>query len=369
MFFPDHMPFNFQMLRMANHIQTGGAELNHLIRVAQEIPQPTGDGWYDAWQRIAREEDAAGRAALAAGNTQSACEFLLRASNYFRVSSFYIGSERPEKLASNEQTRAAFAIAKRYADHTVVNLEIPWRGHALPGYLLLPSGGGAASTVVFVGGADASKEELYFTAGRRLVDRGHAVLMFDGPGQAESWLVNGLRASTDWDVLGPAIFDALGAFPSLDPERVGLLGISMAGYYAPKIASGESRFRCLAVWGACSDVLHDLYEFYPAIQRHLREIAGVDEAGAAAFYEPFNLRSAVSSIACPVLITHGMEDRVVSRRSADWFAEALGSKAELRMFEGGAHCMYNMPAIAQPVIFDWLSAQLDGAKSTVGAAR
>lgn len=368
MFFPDHMPFNFQMLRMANHIQTGGAELNHLIRVATEIPKPTADGWYDAWQRIARDEDADGRAALAAGRTQSARDYLLRASNYFRVSSFYIGAERPEKLASNEQTRSAFGIAQRFADHTVVNLEIDWRGRALPGYLLLPRGGDTTSTVVFVGGADASKEELYFTAGRRLVDRGHAVLMFDGPGQAESWLVNGLRAAPDWDVLGPAIFDALRPFPQIDPERVGLLGISMAGYYAPKIASGEPRFACLAVWGACSDVLHDLYEFYPSIQRHLREIAGVDEAGAAAFYEPFNLRSAVKSIACPVLITHGMEDRVVNRRSADWLAEQLGTQAELKMFEGGAHCMYNMPAAAQPVIFDWLAAQLAG-KPALAMAR
>lgn len=358
MFFPNHLPFDFQMLRLASHIATGGSELNQLFSVAAEIPEPTPSGWYDAWHRLAQREDTSGVAAMAAGSTSSARDFFLRAANYYRVSAFYLGEERPEKRASNVESRAAFAKAQPYLDHYLLNVSIPWRGGPLPGYLLLPRQSGKTSAVVFVGGTDASKEEVYFSGARRLVDRGHAVLIFDGPGQGESLLINGHRATPDWDTLGPAFFDVLSRFPTIDLERVGLLGISMGGYYAPKIASAEHRFKCLAVWGACFDVLEDLYDFYPTIQRTLREIGGVDETTARQFWGAFNLRAASKLITGPVLITHGADDRVTNCAAAQKFAAALGDKAELRMYDGGGHCMYNMPTVAMPEIFDWIAANL-----------
>lgn len=359
MFFPRHLPFNFQMLRMANHIATGGCELSHLMRVAGEIPEPSPTGWLNAWSRIAEEERRNGELCAARGAYKSAREYLLRACNYARVSTFYLSAEHPAKRASNTSSRAAFAAAQPHADHFILNTSVAWRQGALPGYLLLPRQASYAPAVVFIGGADASKEELYFTGGRRLVEQGFAVLLLDGPGQGEAWLAKGFGAAPDWDTLGPSIFDTLAAFPSIDLENVGLLGISMGGYYAPKIASAEPRFKCLAVWGACFDVLEDLYDFYPTIQSHLREIAGVDEASARAFYAPFHLREATKQITCDVLVTHGAEDRVVSRQSAEKFAAALGARGELRMYSGGSHCMYNMPTVSQPPMFDWLADKLN----------
>lgn len=358
MFFPRHKPFNFQMLRLANHIATGGAELSHLIRVAEEIPEPSPEGWYQSWSKIAEEERANAAAAAEAGATHSAHAAYLRASNYARVSTFYLSVERPEKRASNVASRAAFAAAQRHASELIVNVTVPWREGPLPGYMLLPRHAPNGAAVVFIGGADATKEELYFTGGRRLVDRGFTVLSFDGPGQGESWLMNGLSAAPDWNLLGPGIFETLASFPSVELDRVGLLGISMAGYYAPKVASAEPRFRCVAVWGACYDVLEDLYDFYPTIQRHLQEIAGRDASSAREFYAAFHLREASKRIGCPVLITHGSIDPVTSPKSAEKFAAAVGRRGELRMYEGGSHCMYNMPTKSQPPMFDWLAEKL-----------
>jgi dipeptidyl aminopeptidase/acylaminoacyl peptidase len=359
MFFPRHIPFNFQMLRLANHIATGGAELNQLIRVAQEIPEPSADGWYASWTAIGKQELGRAEEAAQQGHFESARDYWLRASNYLRVSTFYMGSEHSEKLASNRDSRAAFAAAQPYMDHGVSNVEVKWHdGATLPGYFLERRDSRPGPVIVFIGGADASKEELYFTGGRRLVDRGYSVLLLDGPGQGEAWLDRGLRAAADWDKLGAPLFDVLSHCPNVDLNRVGLLGISMGGYYAPKIASAEPRFKCLAVWGACFDVLEDLYNFYPAIQRHLRDIAGTDEAHIRDFYSEFNLHEASRHIQCPVLITHGDQDRVVSADSAEKFAKAMGQRGELRMYQGGSHCTYNMPTVAQPPMFDWLDHHL-----------
>ena len=52
---------------------------------------------------------------------------------------------------------------------------------------------------------------------------------------------------------GAAILDAVAALPGIDPDRIGLWGVSLGGYYAPRLASGDARVRaCVALSGPCS---------------------------------------------------------------------------------------------------------------------
>jgi hypothetical protein len=63
-------------------------------------------------------------------------------------------------------------------------------------------------------------------------------------GEAEYQLA--IRA--EWEVPGAAILDALTAQPGIDAGRIGVWGVSLGGYYAPRLASGDPRVRACAAW-------------------------------------------------------------------------------------------------------------------------
>jgi dipeptidyl aminopeptidase/acylaminoacyl peptidase len=358
MFYPNHKPINFKLRRFANHIATGGVELNQMRIFVERTPDPTPEAWYTNWKTIAEEELQQGQAALAAGHNITARDFLLRASGYFRESYFYLRHDHPGKLEEYVRSRDAFHAAMPFMDHKMEQVEIPWGGKHLPGYLAIPNKPGPVPCVVFIGGADAAKEEIYFTGGKRLVDRGFAVLMLDGPGQGEARLMRNIYACADWDTIGQALFDTVASRPEIDKDRIGLLGISMGGFYAPKAASGGAPWKCLAVWGACFDVWEDLYQFYPHIRPNMEGIANVSPAEAEAFYANFNLKDAAPGLKMPVLITHGSADSVVSKEAAVKFRDALTAPCDYYMFEGAIHCCYDIPTKVIPLIFDWLGDHL-----------
>lgn len=360
MFYPDSQAWDVahHMLRRASDIATGGMDLGHLQRVVAEVPDPQPDAWYQAWSRLAREEENAGEDRLRDHHRYSASEFFFRAANYHRESVFLLPHDRPERAEMLARSIRLFRRASDLLENPLIPVEIPWNSHSLPGYVGLPPKPGPHAAVVFVGGADATKEENYFRGGRRLLDRGFAVMLFDGPGQGESKHLRGIYATPDWDRIGPPVYEFLSQHADVDPGRIGVIGASMGGYYAPKMVSGGAPFRCLAVWGACFDVLRDLYLYYPPIQRQLQGISGRNDAGAREFFAEFNLSEAAGKIRCPVLITHGTADRVVSVDSARKFDATLRAEHEMVLFEGAVHCMYDVLPKALPVLFDWFEERL-----------
>lgn len=357
---PEHKSINFKLLRLANHIAVEGAELNHIRRFVEKVPEPAAEPWYHAWTELANEQLSMAETAQAKGHKVTAREAFLRASGYFRESAFFLDHSLPAKVEAYVRSRDAFHAAIPLLDIRVQHVTVPWQGHELPGYLLLPNGPGPHPGIVFIGGADATKEEVYFIGGRRLVDRGYAVLLMDGPGQGESRLVKGHRAMPYWETLGQPAFDTLAGQTGVDAGRIGLLGISMGGYYGPRMVSSGAPYKCLAVWGSCFDVWEDLYCFYPKIRRNMHGIAHITEAEAEEFYRPFTLTDAAPKIQCPVLVAHSDADAVVSVDSATKFAAALKAPHEVIIWKGSIHCMYDRPAEAIPVIFDWLDDHLQG---------
>ena len=66
-----------------------------------------------------------------------------------------------------------------------------------------------------------------------MLERGWAVLLVDTPGRGSSIYLKGMKTRPDYEVPGKACIDYLVSRPEVDPNRIALVGISMAGYYAP----------------------------------------------------------------------------------------------------------------------------------------
>ena len=101
--------------------------------------------------------------------------------------------------------------------------------------------------MIMIPGLDSTKEELRSTE-ELFLERGIATFSVDGPGQGEAEYDLAIRG--DWEVPGGAIIDYLITEPSLDPSRIGVWGVSLGGYYAPRVASGDERVQaCIALAG------------------------------------------------------------------------------------------------------------------------
>src|SRR5260370_13332253 len=91
-------------------------------------------------------------------------------------------------------------------------------------------------------GLDSTKEELV-TFMDNFLRRGMAILAFDGPGQGEAEYDFPIRHDYE-NVVAPVI-DWLKASlgDEIDTDRIGIWGISLGGYYAPRTIAFEKRIK------------------------------------------------------------------------------------------------------------------------------
>jgi dienelactone hydrolase len=218
--------------------------------------------------------------------------------------------------------------------------------------------------VLFLGGADAYAEEIYF-GGKQMLDRGWAMLLVDTPGRGSSMYLKGIKTRPDYEVPGKACIDYLVSRPEVDSNRVALLGISMAGYYAPRVAAFEKRLRALVAWSGCYSILDDLYDWcvhlQPVCQRLL---GGVSHEEARRQLKDFTMAGSAKNITCPTLITHGDKDTLMSVEGAKkLFSEIGATDKTLKIYgetdgAGRIHCSHDYWAHNLPYMLDWLEERL-----------
>jgi alpha-beta hydrolase superfamily lysophospholipase len=215
-----------------------------------------------------------------------------------------------------------------------------------------------------LGGADSLAEELYFWGASEMAERGMAVLILDTPGRGSSLRLKEIVSRPDYEVPVKSAIDYLVSRPEVDADRIGSVGISMAGYYAPRGAAFEPRIKALVLWCACYDILEDIYDWYPPIQEQLQWVVGAkDDTEARDKLNSFNLRGVAKNITCPTLISHGIGDVVIRVDGAKRLYEEIRSTDKvLKLWEGdeggSVHCNYDNWSVSLPFMFDWLAKRL-----------
>ena len=355
----------------------GGADMGELDKAGRPLLDRIGDdeAWFAEWRALGDRVRSTAKAAEAAGQRFTA------ASAYLRACSYYQAGERfrtPKDGPALEAYRAAVDCFRRYAALTdrprIEVVEVPYEGSSLPAYFVQAENTDAARRpcVVFFDGLDITKELQYLRGVSDLVRRGVSCLIVDGPGNGESIRFRGLYLRPDWEVPGRAALDYLATRPDVDPERVGVLGISLGGYYAPRAAAFEPRFAACVAWGAQWDY-HAVWRrrveagFRTALSvpgHHISWVLGVDSLEEALDkLQAYRLDGVVQRMRCPFLLTHGEADVQISMEDARALYDAVGSADKtLRVFtvdEGGAqHCQSDYATLGSAVIFDWFAEKL-----------
>ena len=329
--------------------------------------------WVEMGDRLCglAEED------LALGRGFSAAAKLDRAALYFQIAERMQGHGAPGREATYAKAVDSFQRSIEVGRRNFRRVEIPYEGGIIAGYMTRAEGGsGAAPTVLYVNGLDSTKEMLAWSGlPEALARRGVSTLSIDQPGTGEALRLHGLHAVYDTERWASVVVDWLEQQPDVDADRLGMGGISLGGYYAPRAVANEPRFACGFVWGAN----HNWGEVQEARRRnegerpvphywkHVCWVWGADDTEAfMALCPRITLDGQMEKIRVPFLITHGEKDRQIPLKYAHQSYEQLtGSpKRELKVFtdrEGGVeHVGADNMSFGRDYIADWLAEVLGG---------
>ena len=143
------------------------------------------------------------------------------------------------------------------------------------------------------------------------------------------------------------------------PARIGLWGVSLGGYYAPRAAAFEPRARaCMALGGPFAWAA--AWEGLPALTREAFRVrshcASLEDARRHA--ATLTLEGIARQITCPIYIMNGRQDRIVSCADAERLAREVKGPVTLRIIEDGNHVANNRAYRWRPDSADWMAQQL-----------
>ncbi len=331
-YFPNNYPWS---LAVMGALSRGGqvSEVDDACRPLREIAAKKNDpaaqaAWFESWMKVAErverlaDIDAQKNHALSAGR------------KYMRAGLYYLMAER---MPSHKDARRLIAYKRgielyerglKLRREPVERVEVPYGAHSLPAFFVKAPVAGRAPCMVHFDGFDATKETIYGGVGDEYRRRGISLLIVDHPGVGEALRLRHLHSGPDTEKPAAAAVDYLLTRPDVDPERIGIVALSLGGYYAPRAAAFEKRFKCCVAWGAIFDFgaafearLGGTNEpSVPGFGDHAQWVFGaktLEEAKAVT--RQMTLEKVAANITCPFLIVHGENDRQIPL----WHAEKL----------------------------------------------
>ncbi|HET7928079.1 MAG TPA: alpha/beta hydrolase, partial [Actinomycetota bacterium] len=330
-----------------------GVDPNDFVRVTG--PLERWDEWLPAWSANGDLHAELAGDAEVAGRRVTAGEAWVRAALSYHFAKFVwmVDLVRHREAAG----RAVDALRRAHAmlDPTTERIEVPFEDGTMVANLRRPAAPARPPLVLLLPGLDSTKEEFFHWEDVFLA-RGMATLSLDGPGQGETGYHSHIRA--DYEVGPSSMLDALAGRHDLDPERVGVVGVSLGGYYAPRTAAFEPRVKAAVAIGG-PHTFGAFWDDLPSLTREtfVHHAGARDQEDGRRRALELSLDGVLPKVAQPLLVIAGRQDRLIPPEQAERVA-AEAPNAELAMYAEGNHVCNNIPYRYRPLAADWVSEHL-----------
>ena len=330
-----------------------GVDYNDFVATTARIER--WDDWLDAWCANADMHAGLAEGAATKERRLTAGEAWARATVAYHFAKFVWVVDPERSRAAADKAVAAMAKTHEFLDADAERIEVPFDGGRVVGNLRRPAGEQRPPLVLLIAGLDSTKEE-FFRLENVFLDRGMATLSMDGPGQGECGYELPIRP--DYEVAVTAVLDAIAARPDVDLDRVGLFGVSLGGYYAPRVLAFEPRVKA-GVGLSGPYRFSDIWDHVPPQTRETfvaKSFASDDEEGRAKAAE-LDLSGVAERIRQPYLAITGRLDRLIPWEQTERAAREAPN-GEFLLHEDGNHGCANVPYKTRPVAADWLRERL-----------
>jgi len=383
-YFPNNYPWS---LAVMGTLSRGGqiSEIDEACRPLKEIAARKNDpiaqlAWYESWMKLAERVERLGAIDEQANHPLSAGRKYLRAGLYYLTAERMPSHKDPRRMIAYKRGIEVYAKGLKLRKEPVERVEVPYGEHKLPAFFMKAPVPGRAPCMVHFDGFDVMKEIIYGGTADEYRRRGISLLIIDHPGVGEALRLQHLPSIPETEKPAAAAVDYLETRVDVDADRIGMVALSLGGYYAPRAAAYEKRFKCCVAWGAIFDfgvafearISGTNEPSVPGFADHAQWVFGKTTLEAAkAVTRQMTLKEAAKNITCPLLIVHGENDRQIPL----WHAEKTYETAvnspdrELKIFhlaDGGAeHCGADNGGLIIDYITDWVAEKLGAAPAGI----
>ncbi len=316
----------------------------------------TWDEWAGEWIKAAEVHENLAGQWQQLGDKLSAAEALQRASMYYHVAAFVYFRDLTLHDYGYRKMIETYERSIPLLGNAIEKVRFAFEDIELVGLLSKPAGVTNPPVVILIPGLDSTKEGRH--SGRAgFLARGMAVFSIDGPGQGEMSLTTHIRP--DFEAPIAAAIDYLETRDDVDASRVGVVGSSLGGYYAPRAAAFEDRIKgCVAVSGVFKQASRGRQVMAPTREAYVHYLGAKDEAEADELKSRLSLEGVAENITCPLLVIGGKQDPLVHWDNQQRLYDDANGPKELHIFDEGNHSCQNIPHKVMPLQYVFLKKHL-----------
>ncbi|MEY4766321.1 MAG: hypothetical protein RI907_2994 [Pseudomonadota bacterium] len=263
---------------------------------------------------------------------------MIKAITYLQVSAF--PGHTPGRMAAYRRSRALFhelsLVMGPLLGLQIERHRVDTGGDPVDGYLVTPASGGPHPLAIITNGLEGTVQELAIPL-LRYHDSGMAVFIMEMPGTYACTQPLTPASESTYH----AVISQLARHPCVDPQRIGLVGISFGAHWAVRMAAVSPQLRCAV---ACGAPTHHSFKLGNAIGipdiivQALRRTTGARTlAGLGHRLMALSLRQHYARIGIPLLVINGDRDTLLSTQDSVEVAAAV-PRAVLKLYPNDDHC-------------------------------
>jgi dipeptidyl aminopeptidase/acylaminoacyl peptidase len=355
----------------------GGSEIGELHKIGTKLKGKSADddeAWFTAVTEVADGVRAYAEQFASKNYHYSAAHAYQRAANYYHMAERFRTPKDERALDIFQRGIDCFREFIKHTDYRIEIVEVPYEDGSLPGYFVHAEHSTTEKNpcIVYFDGLDVTKEIQFMRGVPDLIKRGFSVLIMDGPGTGEAIRFRQKYLRYDYEVAGSACIDYLETRSDVNADKIGIVAISLGGYYAPRCAAKDTRYKACIAWGAQWDYYQTWKgrieaQFKTSLSvpgHHINWILGVDTLEQSLeVLKPFTLDGVMQEMTCPFLLVHGAEDEQIPLSDAQKQFDACGSKDKtFRVYtaeEGGSqHCQRDYLTLVVADMWNWFEEKL-----------
>ncbi|KAJ5115040.1 hypothetical protein NUU61_000799 [Penicillium alfredii] len=392
---------NFDLLTPLGESITGGGDVGAILGAAKDIKAGNMTSFSEVFYKLANDTKAQAEDPENASDPVNVRDTWFSAASYYRKADGYLHGNWNNPLINR-----LWAEQMKAFDKGIATLPIPGKRVRIPAhksnftveaiwYSASKSKDEKLPTLIIGNGFDAAQEDSYHNFVAPALARGWNCITYEGPGQPTVRRNQNLGFIPDWEKVATPVVDYVLSEKKdvVDKDRLVLVGNSLGGYLAARVAAFEPRLSAVVL-------IDGVWENYAAYARELSsEMRAIYEAGNYTQFDKtilsarkagklptgaawgidqglwsfhthspsdfftqtkkYNVSSFIHKIKMPVFVGNAeLESTYVGQ--AKKVADALGDRATLHTFKGvaGFHCQTGAGQELSRTIHAWLNKTL-----------
>ncbi|KAF9339005.1 hypothetical protein BGZ91_007299 [Linnemannia elongata] len=392
--------FHYELLRILGIAPYEGSDIGEVLVAAKKIEPLSMPSWSKSFDELATHMGKVAEGIDSSKYPISARNAHFKAATYYRAADFFLHGNWSDPNINTlwDKQTASFNAALKLMTIPGKRVTLRSKGGEFKVPAIYYSSGSSKPrpTIIMCNGYDGAQEEMYHVFAQAALQRNINIITYEGPGQPTVRREQNIGFIPDWEKAASPVIDYALTLKNVDPKSIAVLGYSLGGYLATRVAAFDHRVAAVIAIDGIYDYgktltdnltpeLMELYkggkkdEFDYILNTHFLNNQSIPTSARWAlqqglwsfkthslydYYklsEAYNLTGLTDKVQAKVFVGDAEND-IYFPGQAKALAAHLGNKATLYEFKAnegaGAHCAVGANIYLNQVILDWFDGVL-----------